>query len=86
MYDGHYLPAYRMDFSGSGKAVSRWKEGSLLVFMFDSQTERMVWQSSATAEITDEAPPDQRRARLDEAIKLMFTSLPGKPSFPANKP
>ena len=81
MYDGRYLPEYRMDFSGSGKSVSQWDEGSVLVFLFDSKSERMVWQSSATAEITDEAPADKSKARLDEAMKLMFASLPGKPSW-----
>ena len=33
---------------------------------------------ASTAEVTDEAPLDRRVERLNEAIKMMFTSLPGK--------
>jgi hypothetical protein len=38
----------------------------------------MVWRSSATAEVTADAPLDRRVERLNDAIKVMFTSLPGK--------
>ena len=73
-----------MDFTGSGKSRSEWKEGSLLIFLFDTRSQQMVWQSSATAEITDEAPEGKSVARLNEAIKMMFTSLPGKPTWQTN--
>ena len=85
MYDGAYWPDYRMDFRGSGKARREWKEGSVLIFLFDTQSQEMVWQSSATAEVTDEAPEERGAARLNEAIKVMFTSLPGKPAWQMNE-
>lgn len=85
MYDGHYLPAYRLDFSGPESASTHWEEGSLLIFAFDSRAKRMVWQGSATAEITDEAATQQRLDRLNEAITMMFTSLPGKPAWQTNR-
>jgi hypothetical protein len=81
MYDGTYLPAYRMEFQGPASARREWKEGSVLVFLFDSKEERMVWQSSATAEVTDGAPEQRSLERLDDAMKVMFTSLPGKPAW-----
>lgn len=83
MYDGKYLPQYRMEFEGPAQAG--WKEGSLLILIFDARAERMVWHSSATAEIIDEAPEARSIARLDEAIKMMFTSLPGKPAWETNR-
>jgi hypothetical protein len=81
MYDGTYLPQYRMEFEGPASAERQWKEGTVLIFLFDAKSERMVWQSAATAEITDEAPQAKSIARLDEAIKTMFTSFPGRPSW-----
>jgi hypothetical protein len=85
MYDGKYWPAYRMDFRGSGKAAREWKEGSVLIFIFDAQSQEIVWQSSAMAEIIDEAPEEGSAARLNEAIKVMFVSLPGRPAWQMNE-
>ena len=85
MYDGKYWPDYRMDFRGSGKAAREWKEGSVLVFLFDTKSQEIVWQSSATAEITDQAPEERSVARLNEAIKTMFVSLPGRPTWEMKK-
>jgi hypothetical protein len=79
MYDGKYLPQYRMDFEGP--AQTGWQEGSLLILIFDAKAERMVWHSSASAEITDEAPEAKGIERLSEAIKMMFTSLPGRATW-----
>jgi len=85
MYDGKYWPDYRMDFRGSGKAAREWKEGAVLVFLFDTSSQEIVWQSSATAEITDQAPEERGAARLNEAMKVMFTSLPGRPAWQMNE-
>lgn len=79
MYDGEYYPKYRIDFSGPRSARKKWKEGSILIFIFDPNSGETVWRSSATAEVTGEAPLDRRIERLNEAIKMVFTSLPGKP-------
>jgi len=85
MYDGKYWPDYRMDFRGSGKAAREWKEGSVLIFIFDAESQEIVWQSSAMAEITDQAPEERGTARLNEAIKMMFVSLPGRPAWQMNE-
>ena len=84
MYNGSYWPNYRMDFQGSGKARKEWDQGTLLVFVFDAKSQSMVWQGSATAEITDEAPEQKSLERLNTVIKTLFTSLPGKPSWQSN--
>ena len=81
MYDGSYLPEYRMDFSGPRSSRKAWREGSVIIFLFDVATEKMVWQSSATAEIADQPPEDKSKKRLNTAIKTMFTSLPGKSTW-----
>jgi hypothetical protein len=78
MYDGKYYPRYRTNFDGPQGAKSKWQEGSIIIFAFDPATGDVLWRSSAMAEVTDEAPLDRRVERLNEAIKMMFTSLPGK--------
>lgn len=79
MYNGKYYPKYRVNFSGPRSAKKKWQEGSILIFIFDPDSGEMIWRSSATAEVTDEAPLDRRIERLNTAIKMVFTSLPGKP-------
>jgi hypothetical protein len=78
MYDGKYDPKYRKNFDGPGRSRDSWKEGSIIIFAFDSASGEMVWRSTATAEVTDQASLDKRVERLNSAIKMMFTSLPGK--------
>lgn len=84
MYDGKYYPKYRIDFSGPRSARKKWQEGSILIFIFDPKTGETIWRSSATAEVTGEAPLDSRIERLEKAIKMVFTSLPGKPPSETN--
>ncbi len=84
MYDGNYYPKYRMNFSGPRSAKKKWQEGSILVFIFDPVSGEMVWRASATAEVTGEAPIDRRIERLNKALKMVFTSLPGKPPSQMN--
>jgi len=78
MYDGKYDPKYRLNFDGPRSARNKWQEGSLIMFIFDSDTGQMIWRSSAKAEVTDDAPLDRRVERLNEAIKMMFSSFPGR--------
>lgn len=84
MYDGKYYPKYRINFSGPRSAKKKWQEGSILVFIFDPVSGEMVWRASATAEVTGDAPIDRRVERLNKAIKMVFTSLPGKPPSEMN--
>jgi hypothetical protein len=79
MYDGKYYPKYRTDFSGPRSAKKKWQEGSILVFIFDPVSGELVWRASAIAEVTGDAPIDRRIERLNQALKMVFTSLPGKP-------
>jgi hypothetical protein len=81
MYDGNYYPEYRMDFSGPRSARDRWEEGALIVFVFETVSRRLVWQGTALAEVTGEAPLEMREKRLNEGLKWMFTSFPGKPRW-----
>lgn len=81
MYDGSYYPLYRMDFEGPRSARKRWEEGSLIVFIFETVSKRMIWRGSAKAEVTGEAPIEESEKRLNDALKWMFTSLPGRPEW-----
>lgn len=84
MYDGKYLPAYRIDFSGPRSARRKWEEGSLIVFVFDTSSREMLWRGSAKAEVTEGAPHSERVRRLSKVAQSMFTSLPGRPRFDAD--
>jgi hypothetical protein len=84
MYDGSYYPEYRMDFSGPKSARKRWEEGSLIIFAFDTYTKKLIWEGTVIAEVTGEAPLDQRVVRINNAAKWMFTSLPGRPRWDDN--
>ena len=78
MYEGTYDPRYRKNFDGPRGSRDSWKEGAVIIFIFDAATGDLVWQSSATAEVTGDAPLERRTERLDKAVKIMFTSFPGR--------
>jgi hypothetical protein len=78
LYGEKYDPKYRQNYDGPRRARDNWQEGSIILFAFDSASGEILWRSSAKAEVTEEAPLDRRVERLNSAIKMMFTSLPGK--------
>lgn len=79
MYDGKYLPDYRIDFRGPRKARYEWEEGSLIIFIFDTSTRELIWRGAAKAEIAHDAPFEQSVERLNKVMKHVFTSFPGRP-------
>ena len=80
-YSGGDMPKYRANFSGPKKVEKEWKEGSLILFMFDTKTGQLVWQASAQAEVTlEEVPQDIRDKRLKAIVDEMFEKLPKKSS------
>jgi hypothetical protein len=73
-YKGQF-PQYKLDMGGKDKNV-QWREGTLVLFLFDSKTGQLVWQATAQAEVTRDSTPEQREARIKKAAKLMLESLP----------
>jgi hypothetical protein len=77
-YNGSYYPEYQTDIPEGGKQKSKWKEGSILLFVFDAKTRQMVYQASAQAEITDtkNTTAEQRKERVSQAITKMMEKFP----------
>ncbi|UCH83060.1 MAG: DUF4136 domain-containing protein [Candidatus Latescibacterota bacterium] len=77
-YDGSYYPEYQTDISEGDKQKAKWEEGSIILFFFDAKTRMLVYQASAKAEVTDPkyTTPQQRQARIDNAIAQMMAKFP----------
>ncbi len=74
-YQGHY-PQYKIDMTGKQDDNATWKEGTLVLFLFDATTGQLVWQASAEAEVTLDSTPAQKGTRINKAVKMMLASLP----------
>jgi hypothetical protein len=78
-YDGIYSPDYHMELPESEKKKKRqWEEGTLFIFVFDSQTKQVVWYGSAQAEVYGEMPDKMRGDRIRTAIEMMMEGFPSR--------
>lgn len=78
-YDGLYSPDYQMELPESEKKKKRqWEEGTLFIFVFDSQTKQVVWYGSAQAEVYGEMPDKMRGDRIKKAIGMMMEDFPAR--------
>ncbi len=48
--------------------VRQYEQGTLIVDIVDPRTKRLVWRGSAQAEVYSYATPEQREARIDDAV------------------
>ncbi|MEJ2722613.1 MAG: DUF4136 domain-containing protein [bacterium] len=77
-YNGSYYPEYHMQMADDAKPKKKWQEGTVVLFVFDSQTRQLVYEASAQAEITDPkyTTPEQRKDRIDQAVAKMMADFP----------
>ena len=73
-YSGNF-PQYQMDMK-----AKEWDEGTLILFIFDTRSQQLVWQGTARAEIMEKGgmPLDKRRERLTKAVAQMMKDLPSR--------
>ncbi len=76
-YNGEYYPAYRMEIDGE-KLAEEWKEGSILVILFDSKTMQAVWGGGVETEAFEDLPLDVVRQRVDKGIRKIMETLPSR--------
>ena len=76
-YNGEYYPAYRMEIDGE-KLATEWKEGSVIVILFDSKTMQAVWGGGVETEAFEDLPKDVVRQRIDKGIRKIMETLPGR--------
>jgi len=53
-----------------------WDEGTLVLGLFETTNKDMVWTASATADLDQNASPDQRQKQIDDAVGKMMASFP----------
>lgn len=50
--------------------------GTVVVRLLDPATRRVIWEAYATARIVANAPPDERKHRVEEGVHRMFQRMP----------
>lgn len=65
---------YWNGFSSATTRVEHYREGTLVVDMFDSQTKKLIWRSSASDLLADK--PEKNEKKLGSAVHKMFEHFP----------
>jgi len=66
-------------FGGDGMAtttVENYKEGTLVVDMFDANTRKLLWRGNATDTLSDKS--DKNIKKLEKSVEKMFKDFPPK--------
>ncbi len=58
--------------------VDTTEEGTIVVDVLDAQARRQVWRGVATGTVKRSATPEEREARIGEAVKALFAPFPPK--------
>src|ERR1700736_6391045 len=64
-------------FGGFGDATTTtetYTVGTLVVYLFDAKTEKLIWRSSSSDTLSDKA--DKNTKNLDKGVKKMFQHFP----------
>jgi len=80
--DDYYGGAGYRHWGGPGFTTTYVREfevGSLVLDLLDPKSRELVWRGSATAEIIPTATPEEREARIREAVRRMLERFPPKP-------
>jgi hypothetical protein len=67
-------------FGGFGDAITtvdRYKVGTLVVDLFDAKTEKLIWRSSSSDTLSNNA--DKNTKNLDKGVNKMFQHFPPAP-------
>ncbi len=66
-------------FEGSTTALRAFPVGTLLIDMVSPSEKAVVWRGVAQAEIDLERPLEERRQRLEQAVREVLAKFPPKP-------
>lgn len=75
-YGGYGWGGYGMSMGTSTTYENVWKEGTLLVGMFDAESKSLVWTGTATAAIDPGRSPEERQQVIDDAVNKMMKDFP----------
>jgi len=68
-------------FGGFGDSTTTeqdYKEGTLLIDMYDAKTKQLIWRGSAEDTLSDEAAKNEKN--LDKGVAKMFKKFPPEPA------
>jgi hypothetical protein len=65
-------------FSDATTTVETYKVGTLVIDLFDAKTEKLIWRSSSSDTLSDNA--DKNTKNLDKGVSKMFQHFPPAPS------
>ena len=67
---------WRGGFGSSTTTEQDYKEGTLVVDMFDAKTKQLIWRGSAEDTLSDKAEKNEKK--LDKGVAKMFKDFPPK--------
>ena len=67
-----------MGFGEATTTEQDYKEGTLVVDMYDAKTKQLIWRGSAEDTLSDKA--EKNKKNLDKGVAKMFKDFPPRPS------
>ena len=75
-----YGYGYRGVRAGASTTTVRpYEEGTLVLDMIDGPSKQLIWRGAAQAEIKENATPEERQKRINEAVHKLLEQFPPKP-------
>jgi hypothetical protein len=65
-----------MGMSTSHTTASEWTEGTLILDIYETADRDLVWRGTATAEIQEGRPPEERNRRINEVVTKILERYP----------
>jgi hypothetical protein len=56
--------------------VYTYEQGTLVLDILDARTKILIWRGSAEAEVTESYTPEQRKAKVENAVKKLLAKFP----------
>ncbi len=60
----------------SHTVVREYEEGTLLIDLIDASTKQLVWRGTGEARVRESSSPEQREARIRQAVREILASFP----------
>ena len=55
-----------------------YEEGTLILDILDAKESKLIWRGSAAAEVNESGTPEQKRARVENAVRKLLAQFPPK--------
>jgi hypothetical protein len=61
-----------------GPDVPQMVEGTLVVYLLNPATRRIIWRGTVQGRVNDANPPEVKEQRLDQAVKKVLSQIPSR--------